>query len=170
MGLVIVGAAAVLLMSLLLPWVAAAEEFSRGAPTTLRGLGVTTGSLVALGALLMGAYGAQGLFRSRPRFHALALVVLLLLVGSTLFFRAVMAPEDLSRLGVLDDGSTELFGGLLQISTGETVPTDPWEVARRVDSRIGHVVGLLAVAAMALPMASLWGDDWERRRAAGLMP
>lgn len=161
MGWLMIGAAAVVLISLFLPWISASEEASRSdPPKELAGYQYPAAWACAVLAVGLGVYGWQGIGRGRVRFNVLALlgVIFLVIIPITSFFavddetleRLDAEVSDTPRIGV-DDDTAELLDNL-----------------DAVEDEVGATVAVVAGLVTIIPLVVLWRDD--RRRRAELLP
>jgi hypothetical protein len=172
-GWIMVGCAGVILLSLALPWVSGAPQFSRGAPHTLAGYEFSGGGIAGFAAVALGLYGWQGIAKPRVRFHVWALVGVFFLMTGTLFYAATITDDELLKLDVAGSAveSHEFLGGAVVFSTGPGDPrsTNPYGAAELVDGEIGITVAVFAGFAAIWPLTVLWREDRSRRREAGLL-
>ncbi len=154
-GFALLGAAGVMFASLALPWVS-----SQDGSVTLAGHEVSAGSFVGLCAILLGLYGAQGVWKPRVRHHVVAVCLLALAMIGTFGAKALLDEDQVDRLSEGTEADASFFG--IQV-------IDADEVKREASTEVGLNIAFLAQLGAIAPLAVLWKDDRERRREAGLL-
>ena len=150
MGWTMIGAAGVVVVSLLLPWIAAdPDATSEAVPPFLYGYEFDTARFAALMAIGLGIYGFQAVARERVRFHVWALIALITLLSACFFGVSGAEDSTVEKLGLEPQGST--------------LSDDPFANASVVDLRYGETIAAVASLVAIVPLAVLWSDARRRR-------
>lgn len=150
MGWLLMGGAAVIAITMTMPWIAVEPDLATGTPESLSGWEWENGITAAVLAIALGVYGWQGVARSEMKFDRTAMVLVAMLVGIVIFGFVEVSNGTVERLGLEPAGTVENEGSL--------------ENTAMIETRIGSEIAMLASLVMIVPIAALFRDRRRRRK------